>query len=156
MEFVIQPNKGFSSLPLNISRSSVRLVLSGVPKSHKGTPWDINESYYYDDYGLRLSFDEKDNLESIGFLPDTEVFLIGIKIKKLKLKKLLKKLLKNGYRPEKIKDDDEVLYFDIFGLAIFLDGKKIEAFELYSGLYLERMGEMEKCAELYFKNNIRK
>ena len=136
MDFHIKPKHGFLEIPLGIQREDLRALFSNTPFTKKALPWEIGESDYYDEHDLRFSYDEKECLTSIGFTSDTSVFLRTIRFRKRKLKRVISDLKSLSFVLIEDKDD-EVLFNDDLGLAIFTDDKKIEAFELYSGAYIE-------------------
>ena len=150
MDFHINPANGFIEIPIGTVRSKVRAYFSMNPFTKRSVPWDTSESDYYNNFDLRFSY-EDEHLESIGFSTDSNVYLNSINFKGIKFKRIFKEMSALSYL---FTDDkaDEVFFNDEIGLSIFVDGKKIETFELYSGNYLERKKRLSERAELFLAN----
>lgn len=147
MIFKIVPCVGVNNIKFCDSRSNVNSQFQSPVTSLQSQPWDVSLTDYYDEFGIRFSYVDE-QLDSIGFAPETNLELLGKKISSSnKLKSLLKDLKKVGYLHQQY---DDAFYYDDLGFCVFSgNGKKIDAFELYQGKYIDRA---EKAIELANKH----
>jgi len=148
MRFKLVPSVGVNDIKLGDQRDVVNSNFQSTMTSVNAMPWDTVPTDYYDGYWIRFSYDDNNCLESFGFEPETEAEIVGISLATYKLKPLLKLISSKGYSIEQYDDGH---YIDRLGLCVFsVNNKKIVAFELYKGKYLERANHATEMANKHF------
>lgn len=130
----IFPKVGLGDIRLGSDREMVISCFDSPPESFLAQSWHRFKTDSYYESNLQFSYDDQGKLFWISFHPNEDYSLLGIKLKKRKVNKLLRLLLLKGYESEY--DDHGYYYFDSLGFSIVsLNNKKTEGFILYSGTW---------------------
>lgn len=79
MNLNIDPQNALKEVAFGKIREAVKETLGVRSYSQKAVPWDEGESDYFDEYGVRVTYDEK-GVINIGLQSPAKVFLGGQKI----------------------------------------------------------------------------
>ena len=149
MNLVIISQKGLEGYQFGEHRDIIRKIVPDNRETLRAQAWDTVDTDFYDRLGLRFTYNDAYEVESIGLAPTSNAFFENISLKTNRIKNLLKQFRKKGHTPQKYQ---EIYYFDSIGLAVYCDGEKIEAYELYKGEFLDNCEKVEKKANEYYRD----
>ena len=149
MKFEVKPLEGINQIKFGMSALEVRIILGNKHTSIRTAVWSNNISDYYDDYGIRLTYDDEFSLDSIGLLSTANASIFDINLKTKDIKIVSNRIRDKGYP---LAECDDALYNDELGFSVQIFSKKIQAYELYRGKYKEILEKNTKLIESYYSS----